>query len=201
MATNEVTEAVARRSYGKLVKALTARTRDVADAEDALSSAFVAALVDWPENGVPRNPEGWLLTVARRRSIDAARQRRRAVEATPHLRLVAEEMEATARPSEPPVECPALRLLCTHPAIDPEIRAPLILQALLGFDAAAIASAFRVSIAAMSQRLVRAKRKLRESRSFAPEADRAELAARLDAVRHRIDAVLAEHPGTARCPG
>ena len=72
----EAAEAVARRSYGKLVAFLAARTRDVAAAEDALSDAFAAALVDWPASGVPDSPEAWLMTVARRKLIDAARRRR-----------------------------------------------------------------------------------------------------------------------------
>ena len=71
----EAAEAVARRSYGKLVAFLAARTRDVAGAEDALSEAFAAALVDWPARGIPSSPEAWLLAVARRKLIDAARQR------------------------------------------------------------------------------------------------------------------------------
>ncbi len=71
-------EAVARRSYGKLVALVAARTRDVAGAEDALSEAFASALAEWPRSGVPRNPEAWLLTVARRRSIDATRRRQTA---------------------------------------------------------------------------------------------------------------------------
>ena len=62
---------MARQSYGKLVALLAVRTRDVAAAEDALSEAFAAALVDWPEGGVPRTPEAWLLSVARRKWIDA----------------------------------------------------------------------------------------------------------------------------------
>ena len=70
-------EAVARRSYGKLVAFLAARTRDVAAAEDALSEAFAAALADWPVSGCPANPEGWLLTVARRKVIDMYRGQRR----------------------------------------------------------------------------------------------------------------------------
>ena len=70
-------EAVARRSYGKLVAFLAARTRDVAAAEDALSEAFASALADWPVNGCPANPEAWLLTAARRKMIDAARRRSR----------------------------------------------------------------------------------------------------------------------------
>src|ERR1700726_841915 len=68
-------DAVARRSYGKLVAYLAARTRDVAQAEDALSEAFASALKDWPLNGCPANPEAWLMTVARRKMIDAARRR------------------------------------------------------------------------------------------------------------------------------
>src|SRR5260221_11483715 len=89
-------EAVARRSYGKLVAFLAARTGDVAGAEDALSDAFAAALVDWPASGVPDAPEAWLLTVARRKQIDAARRRRSRVDAVDHLRLMAEEVEAAA---------------------------------------------------------------------------------------------------------
>ena len=70
----DTAEAVARRSYGKLVAFLAARTRDVAGAEDALSEAFAAALVDWPARGVPERPEAWLVAVARRKQIDAARR-------------------------------------------------------------------------------------------------------------------------------
>src|SRR5215475_1995927 len=87
-------EAVARRSYGKLVAYLAARTRDVAAAEDALAEAFAAALVDWPVHGVPERPEAWLSTVARRKLIDAARRRRTTAESAGHLRLVADELAA-----------------------------------------------------------------------------------------------------------
>ena len=78
-------DAVARRSYGKLVAFLAARTRDVAAAEDALSEAFAAALADWPLHGCPSNPEAWLLTVARRKIIDLARRRRTSETATAEL--------------------------------------------------------------------------------------------------------------------
>src|ERR1700682_2550692 len=67
-------DTVARRSYGKLVAFLAARTHDVTAAEDALSEAFASALADWPVNGCPSNPEAWLLTVARRKLIDALRR-------------------------------------------------------------------------------------------------------------------------------
>jgi RNA polymerase sigma-70 factor (ECF subfamily) len=150
---------VARRSYGKLVALLAGRTRDVAGAEDALSEAFVAALVDWPRSGVPRTPEAWLVTVARRRLIDALRRRKSAEECAGHLRLLAEEQAG----GETPEERLALAAAFAHPALDPGLRVPLLLQIVYGFDAAAIGAALRISPACMSQRLVRAKRKLREA--------------------------------------
>src|SRR5262249_49973317 len=139
-------EAVARRSYGKLVAFLAARTRDVAGAEDALSEAFAAALADWPASGVPQSPEAWLITVARRRLIAAAGRGRSADAAADHVQLIADELEAAAS-SEGPMRDDRLPLMfaCAHPAIEPGIRAPLILQTILGFDAATIASAFLVS--------------------------------------------------------
>src|SRR5580700_6993243 len=134
-------EEVARSSYGKLVAFLAARTRDVATAEDALSEAFAAALADWPRNGCPANPEAWLLTVARRKAIDMARGRRRHEHAGEQLRVMAESLDAAAAESEIPDQRLALMFACAHPAIDAGIRAPLILQVVLGLDAAMIASA------------------------------------------------------------
>ena len=135
----ETVDAVARRSYGKLVAFLAARTHDVAAAEDALSDAFAAALADWPKNGCPENPEAWLLTVARRKGIDAMRRRQRDELAAGDLQLMAEGLEAAAstRISDQRL---ALLFVCAHPAIDRAVRAPLMLQVVLGLDAAAIAS-------------------------------------------------------------
>ena len=191
-AARDAAEAVARRSYGKLVALLAARTRDVAGAEDALAEAFASALVDWPVNGVPRVPEAWLLTVARRKVIDAARRRQSAEEAATHLRLVSEELEAAAGERAFPDERLSLMFACAHPALDPPIRAPLILQTILGFDAAAIGSAFLVSPATMGQRLVRAKKKIREAGIPLQVPEGAELAARLDAVLEALYAAFAE---------
>src|SRR6185436_895521 len=87
-----VADAVARSSYGKLVAFLAARTRDVAQAEDALADAFAAALKDWPLKGCPTNPEAWLVTVARRKLIDGARRRRTHEEASGDLQLIAESL-------------------------------------------------------------------------------------------------------------
>jgi RNA polymerase sigma-70 factor (ECF subfamily) len=189
----EAAEAVARRSYGRLVALLAARTHDVAGAEDSLAEAFAAALIDWPRSGVPVKPEAWLLTVARRRQIDASRRRRSAEAAADHVRLMAEELAAAAAgASELPDERLALMFACAHPALDAGIRAPLILQTVLGFDAAAIGSAFLIAPAAMSQRLVRAKRKLREAGIAFEVPEGAELAARLDPVLEAIYAAFAE---------
>src|SRR5437879_12673093 len=89
-------DTVARRSYGKLVVFLAARTRDVAAAEDALSEAFAAALTDWPTNGCTSNPEGWLLTVARRKLIDVSRRLSTAESAGEQFELLAAGVGAAA---------------------------------------------------------------------------------------------------------
>ena len=188
----ETAEAVARRSYGKLVAFLAARTRDVAAAEDALSEAFASALADWPVKGCPSNPEGWLLTVARRKVIDMYRGRRRAEVASERLQVMAEGLDAAAADADIPDQRLALMFACAHPAIDATIRAPLVLQVVLGLDAKTIASAFLASPVAMSKRLVRAKDKIRQAaiRFSVPESD--ELPSRLDTVLDTIYAAFAE---------
>jgi RNA polymerase sigma-70 factor, ECF subfamily len=153
---------VARESYGKLVAYLAASSRDVPGAEDALADAFASALAVWPNQGVPMNPEGWLAKAARRRLIDAARRRRTADQASETLELIDAELKETAdAQASIPDRRLALMFACAHPAIEESVRAPLMLQTILGLDAAAIASAFLVSPAAMGQRLSRAKAKIR----------------------------------------
>jgi predicted RNA polymerase sigma factor len=185
-------DAVARRSYGKLVAFLAARTRDVAAAEDALSEAFASALADWPGKGCPANPEGWLLTVARRKAIDVARGQNRDRSAAEELRVLAEGLEAAAAQAEIPDQRLALLFACAHPAIEAGIRAPLMLQVVLGLDAKIIASAFLMSPAAMGKRLVRAKNKILQAGIPFRLPDRDELPGRLDTVLDAIYAAFAE---------
>jgi predicted RNA polymerase sigma factor len=185
-------EAVARRSYGKLVAFLAARTRDVAAAEDALSEAFAAALIDWPRNGCPSNPEAWLMTVARRKSIDVARRRSTGEAAAGELQLLAKGLEAATAETQIPDRRLALLFACAHPAIDVAVRAPLMLQVIVGLDAKIIASAFLMSPAAMGKRLGRAKEKIRHAGIPFRIPEREELPARLDTVLDAIYATFAE---------
>jgi RNA polymerase sigma-70 factor (ECF subfamily) len=184
-------EAAARRSYGKLVAFLSARTRDVAAAEDALAEAFAAALAQWPASGVPANPDAWLLTVARRKQVDGVRVRLQDESAAQHLqwlRDLADPDDASVLPDR------RLELLfaCAHPGIEPAARAPLMLQAVLGFDAATIASAFLAAPAAMSQRLVRAKAKIRQAGIPFQVPPREQLPERLAFVLDAVYAAYAE---------
>ena len=185
-------DAVARRSYGKLVAFLAARTRDVAQAEDALAEAFASALADWPLRGCPTNPEAWLMTVARRKLIDVDRRRRTGEAVTADLYLLTEGFAAAESATEIPDQRLALMFACAHPAIETGIRAPLILQVVLGLDAKTIASAFLVSPTTMGKRLVRAKEKIREAAIPFGIPERQELPERLGSVLDAIYASFAE---------
>jgi RNA polymerase sigma-70 factor (ECF subfamily) len=168
----------------------------VAAAEDALSEAFASALANWPLTGCPSNPEAWLLTVGRRKVIDVARRRRSGEIAAAQLQVLAEELGATATDVAKDIEVPdqrlALMFACAHPAIDAGIRAPLILQVVLGLDASMIASAFLMSPTTMGQRLVRAKDKIRQAGIPFRIPEREELPGRLGAVLDAIYAAFAE---------
>lgn len=193
-----------RDAYGRLVATLARRTSDIAFAEDALSDAILEALRSWPAQGVPESPEAWLLAVARRRIVDA--QRRHAVAEGALAGICPPEEIAPSLPADPAMRDDRLRLLlvCAHPAIDRGAQAPLMLQAVLGLDAARIASAFLVSPAAMAQRLVRAKAKIRDARIPFEAPEGAELAARTAVVLEAIYAAYGtgwEDPGGVMARG
>jgi predicted RNA polymerase sigma factor len=184
--TRDRVAAVTRDSYGRLLSVLAAPTRDIAAAEDALADALERALSRWPDDGIPANPEGWILTVARNRLRDvwksSAYRTTELLDETHDAPSTLEADDMTAIPDRR-LE---LMLVCAHPAIAANVRTPLMLQTVLGVEAAAIASAFAVEPTAMAQRLVRAKKRIRDAGIAFVLPERDDLAGRLPSVLEAV---------------
>jgi len=180
--SHALAESIARTSYGKLLAILSVRLRDVNAAEEALSAAFEQALKTWPDKGIPENPEGWLVQVARNRGLDRLRQQAVRDKVEPALTLLAEEAAEDSPDKLFADDRLKLLFICAHPAINPAMHTPLMLQSVLGLDAARIGSAFLISPATMGQRLVRAKTKIKQAGISFDIPEREHLEERVDAV-------------------
>jgi predicted RNA polymerase sigma factor len=179
-------EVAARDSYGRLLALLAASTSDLAAAEDALSDAFERALRTWPSQGVPGNPGGWLLTVARNRLRDewksARTQRAVPLDTAQDTLAHIDDVDVDSIPDRR-LE---LMLVCAHPAIDRAVRTPLMLNTVLGFTAEQIGRAFSVPTSAMATRLVRAKKRIKAAGVPFRIPDRADLPARMASVLEAV---------------
>lgn len=182
---------IARTSYGKLISIVASATNDITAAEDFLSFAFQRALERWPEDGVPKNPEGWLVLTAKNKYKDelksAAYKTRAHEEEASMIAIEMDEFE-TDQISDRRL---ALMFACAHPAIDSKVHTALILQTVLGLETRAISQAFAVPESAMAQRLVRAKRKIKAARIPFTLPSNKDIPARLDVVMEAIYASYA----------
>lgn len=183
---HEAVEHAARECYTKVVAFLAARFGDLTSAQDAVGDAFLTALRDWPGSGIPDRPEAWMLSVARRKLIDSARRNR--FKPLDHDAASLSMIHTPESDSSDPFPDERLGLLfaCAHPAIDAGVRTPLLMNAVLNVPAARIASAFLVSPAAMSQRLTRAKDKIREARIEFSVPSQLELHGRIECVLNAV---------------
>jgi predicted RNA polymerase sigma factor len=176
----------ARDSYGRLLALLAASTSDLAAAQDALADAFERALRTWPSQGVPGSPDAWLLTVARNRLRDewksARAQRTDPLEAARDALAQVDDVDVDALPDRR-LE---LMLVCAHPAINPAVRTPLMLNTVLGFTAEQVGRAFSVPTATMATRLVRAKKRVKAAGIPFRVPDRADLPPRMTSVLEAV---------------
>ncbi len=188
-------EAVYRSESRHVLATLIRLLGDFDLAEEAMHAAFAAALEQWPRDGAPGNPRGWLVSTGRFKTIDAMRRRARFDASLSELarRLDAQIADA-ATIDDDSVEDDRLRLIftCCHPALQPDAQVALTLREVCGLTTEEIARAYLASPTAVAQRIVRAKAKIRETRIPYQVPSRVELARRLDTVLHVIYLVFNE---------
>lgn len=189
---DEALEQAHRLWFGRLVGWLFRMTGDLQLAEDAVAAAFASAVSSWRTDRPPASAEAWLRVAARNNAMSALRQHSRTTAVPPESFA---ELEAPS----PPAADDRLTLLfvCAHPAIDSRMHAPLMLQAVLGIDAARIASVFLVPPSTMGQRLARAKAKIRDAGIRYEVPDRDEFACRLGSVLQAVYAAYGLSDPTA----
>lgn len=181
----------ARTSYGRLLAFLAAADGDVAGAEDALADAFERALNRWPVDGIPDKPDAWLLTVARNRQRDrwksAATRTATTLDPDRDAGVHLDDLDPDAIVDHRL----SLMLVCAHPAIDVAVRTPLMLNTVLGFTAAQIATAFAMPTATLAARLTRAKRRIKNAHIPFRIPDRTVLPDRMSSVLEAVYGVFA----------